>query len=82
MTLPKKARTLEVDGTTYRWMVGKTNPSDDTANVVVERPDGSTLSYREKVRKWDPAADYGEGAFQGLPVTPEMVRDFIRSRGA
>lgn len=82
MTLPKKkSRPLEVDGVNYRWMVGKTDHRDGTANVVIELPDGSNIDYRAKVEKWDPnAGDYGDGEYQGIPVTPAMVRDFIRSR--
>lgn len=83
MTLPKKnSRTVEVDGVSYRWMVGKTNHRDGTANVVVELPDGTTMTYREKVEKWDFNAKDGNGGYLGIPVTPEMVRDFIRSRAS
>lgn len=78
MALPKSARTIEVDGVVYKWMLGKTAP-DDTANVVVEFPNGKVMSYREQVRYWDYTL-VNEGGYVGIPVTPEMVRQFIRTR--
>lgn len=86
MTLPKKkSRTIEVDGVNYRWMIGKErnapHPESNRhtayyADIIVETPDGTILKHEAMI---------GTQAFlddesRDLPMTPAMVRTFIRSR--
>lgn len=81
MALPKKkSRLIDVDGVKYRWMVGKISHRDGTAAIVVELPDKGKIGYCQKIETWNPDADWGNGGYEGTPVTPVMVRDFIRER--
>jgi hypothetical protein len=54
MTLPKKGtRTLELDGETYRWRLGRTSEGDTHTNLAVENPDGQVWTACVRIRGVD-----------------------------
>ncbi len=84
MTLPKKkSRNIEVDGIKYRWMVGtiKYRGGMGYADVVVEDPKGKILKYTETLKsRKEVDMGWGMDKYIYVPVTPVMIRDFIRSQ--
>ena len=74
MTLTKSARTLRLGGLIYRWIVGKSH--DGVSSIVVETPEKAHWSFRCKVTETDPETD----ETKGIPVTPAMVKEFIREK--
>jgi hypothetical protein len=72
MALPTKGtRKLLLDEKTYLWRVGKIQPEQSFANLVVESPEGEIWTRRVKVRRED-----------GAPksVTTKDVVEFVRSQ--
>lgn len=72
MALPSKGtRTIEHEGKTYRWRLGKTR--DQFATLAVEAPNGRIWTKKVRTQR----DSYGDSDSIGVSVTPADVKSFI-----